>query len=413
MHKDTVMYKHQLEVKNGKIVSVKPMSSKNLVIADSIIDGQGAYVIPGLAEMHYHWRNQERPIEDEFKMLIANGVTTVRNMAEYDWQDQVQIKHDLQNGDLLSPTYYTTGPYLQHNDLSSIEKVIGVVQHHKESGFDFIKIADELPKDIFLKLIEEAERVEIPVIGHAQRHLPLEYSLKMKSIEHVEEFVYLFSEEQRNDSEFLQESVRKIKESGLFVSPTLVIFEMITKYINQEEFSALKQHPDAQYMLPNDRTYWISDENPYRKNLMNRTVEGAPAPEKLLEWLEWMKLFTALLNENKVPLLTGSDTFGHVVPGFSIHRELELLVESGLTPYEALETATINPAIYLERKDIAGTIETGKNASFVLLNSNPLVDIRATKDISSVVINGEVSDLKALVSLLDEVLENTTNLSKD
>jgi imidazolonepropionase-like amidohydrolase len=125
----------------------------------------------------------------------------------------------------------------------------------------------------------------------------------------------------------------------------------------------------------------------------------------LSEWLEWMKGFTLRLSDSGVPLMIGSDTFGLVVPGFSVHEEMALLQDLGMDPFEILKAATVTPARYLGTQAVEGTVSVGKNANLVLLNSNPLMDIRASNDISAVILNGKLLERNALDSLLKEVLK--------
>ena len=404
MTSDTLLTSQRVFVEGDIIKSVESMKEE-FVAPDSalVIDGAGKYLIPGLSELHYHWRNQERSIETELMMMAVHGVTTVRNMAEYDWQDQIKIRDEIIPEMDIQLNYYTTGKYLKASDLSSKQAIDLVIKAHVEKDYDFLKIADNLSEELFLYLLDQCEAANLQVVGHAQRELPLEFSLRQKSIAHVEEFVYLFSPEQRNDEAFLESSVRQIKQSGVFVSPTLVVFEMITQFLNDDEFELLKSSEIREFMLEGDADYWFSDQNEYRANLLTREVEGELAPIKLKEWLEWMKMYTGLLAEAGVPLISGSDTFGVVVPGFSIHRELELLVESGLTPFQALQTSTSTSAIFLGVEDEEGSIEKAKQANLVLLDENPLQAISNTQTINGVMVKGKWIDHQTRTEFLNNL----------
>ena len=403
MHQEVIWEDHQVVIANGKIVAMGPSDKTWTNKKVKIIDGTGKYLIPGLHEMHYHWRNKEWGIARDFKLLIANGVTTVRNMAEYDWQDHVSIKDSINQGKLFGPNYYTSGPYLQSGDLQTNEDVEKVVEQHYEKGYDFLKIADNLPKHIYLEVLERAQLYGIPVMGHAQREMDLEFSLRMKSIEHIEEFVYLFDDAQRADQMFLRNAVEQIKNSGVVIAPTLVVFDMIVKCLDDQSFAKLKATDANQYMLRGDFGYWSSDENPYRKDLKGRIINGKEALPLLEAYFVWMKNFTKTLAAADVPLMTGSDTFGFVVPGFSLHEEFQFLQEAGLTPFQILKATTVTPARYLDTLATEGTISEGKSANLVLLNKNPLEHIANTKSIEGVILKGEWLDRPQLDSLLKEV----------
>jgi cytosine/adenosine deaminase-related metal-dependent hydrolase len=214
MNTETVLFNQRVIISKGIILKIEPASQKAVDTIDLQIPASGKYLIPGLVETHFHLQNN---IENEFKLLIANGITSARNMAEYTGQDHIKIREQTQNNSILSPHYYTTGPYLKRNDLSNLDSIKKVVNYHKDRGYDYLKIADNLPKNNYLKLLELAQKAKIEVVGHGQRKLPLEYSLRMKSIAHIEEFMYIFNEEQRDSIAYLRKAAKEIKTSGVYV----------------------------------------------------------------------------------------------------------------------------------------------------------------------------------------------------
>jgi len=397
MNKDTIIMNQRVLIANGKIVSIEPASTKTTTNIDIKIQAPGKYLLPGFVEAHYHLQND---IENEFKLLIANGITSARNMAEYKGQDHIKIREQAQNNSFLSPHYYTTGPYLTRNHLSNIDAVQKVIMYHKEKGYDYLKIADNLPKKTFLKLLELAQKEKIEIVGHGQRELPLEYSLRMKSIAHIEEFMNIFTKEQRNSIAYLTNAAKEIKTSGVYVSPTLGIFEMISRYADTHKSRAMAEDQNLKYLPKHYSGYWKSDKINYRTKSWFTTKKALFRLEKELEW---QKKFTLLLHHQGVPLMAGSDTYGLFLPGFSLHHELALLHSSGLSTYETLKTATVNPARYFNTIAQSGTITEGKLADVVLLDKNPLTDIRHTRSIFGVLIKGKWLDRKELNKILREV----------
>lgn len=397
MNTDTIIMNQRLIIANGKILKIEPTSKEITNKIDIKIQASGKYLIPGLVETHYHLQND---IENEFKLLIANGITSARNMAEYKGQDHIKIREQAKKNLILSPHYYTTGPYLTRDHLSSIDAVEKVVNNHKEKGYDYLKIAGNLPKNIYLKLLELAQKEKIEIVGHGQRELPLEYSLRIKSIAHIEEFMNVFNEEQRSSIVLLNKAAKEIKTSGIYVSPTLGIFEMISRYADKNKSTTLAKDKNIKYLPKHYSDYWKSDKVNYRTKEWFTSEESLVRLEKELEW---QKEFTLLLHNQGVPLMAGSDTYGLFLPGFSLHHELELINSSGLSTYETLKTATVNPARYLNTIAQSGTINEGKLADMVLLDKNPLEDIRHTKTISGVVIKGKWLDRKELNKILLDV----------
>jgi hypothetical protein len=397
MNTETILMNQRVILAKGKILKIEPTSQKTTSKIDIKIQASGTYLIPGLVETHYHLQNN---IENEFKLLIANGITSARNMAEYSGQDHIKIREQTQKNTILSPYYYTTGPYLKRNHLSTIDSVQKVIRYYKEKGYDFLKVADNLPKNIYLKLLELAHKEKIEIVGHAQRKLPLEYSLRMKSIAHLEEFMYIFNKEERNSLSFLKQAAKEIKTSGIYVSPTLGIFEMISRYADKNKSTVLTKDKNIKYLPKHYSGHWKSDKINYRTNSWFTTKESLARLEKELKW---QKEFTLLLHNEGVPLMAGSETYGLFLPGFSLHHELELINCSGLSNYETLKTATVNPARYLNTIAQSGTITEGKLADMVLLDKNPLEDIRHTKTILGVNIKGKWLNRKELNKILLDV----------
>ncbi|TVZ54894.1 imidazolonepropionase-like amidohydrolase [Lutibacter sp. Hel_I_33_5] len=397
MDTDTIITNQRVIIANGKILKIEPASKTITIHIDVAIEASGKYLIPGLVETHYHLQNN---IENEFKLLIANGITSARNMAEYDGQDHIKIRAVAQSNSILSPHYYTTGPYLNRSHFNHIDSVETIVKYHKERGYNYLKIADNLPKDIYLKLLETASKQDLEIVGHGQRELPLEYSLRIKSIAHVEEFMNIFSKEERTSISYLNKAAKEIKTSGVYVSPTLGIFEMISRYADKTKSEMLNNDENIKYLPKHYSDYWKSNTINYRKNSWFTKNESLI---RLENELEWQKKFTLLLHKQGVPLMAGSDTYGLFLPGFSLHHELELIYSSGLSAYETLKTATVVPARYLNTISQSGTVTEGKLADLVLLEKNPLDDIRNTKTIIGVVIKGKWFNRKKLNKILLEV----------
>lgn len=252
MTEEKILFNQRVLISNGKILRIESSTKPSTIPVNSIkikIDGKGKYLIPGLSEMHYHFRSND--IDSDFKLFLANGITTVRSMSEATGQDQITIKNKTLSGDILPLNYFTTGPYLQSKDLQSESEVIAVVQQHKKRGYDYLKIADNLPKNIFLKLLEECQKNNIPVVGHAQRNLPLNYSIRMKSIEHIEEFIYLSEEEStpggndgipffRKDTNDLKKLAIDLRSSNIYIGTTLSVFEFIVNCLVDKSFEQMK-----------------------------------------------------------------------------------------------------------------------------------------------------------------------------
>ena len=216
----------------------------------------------------------------------------------------------------------------------------------------------------------------------------------------TQEFMNIFSKEEMNSIDYLQKAAKEIKTSGVYVSPTLGIFEMIIRYADKEESKKLNSDINIKYLPKHYSDYWKSKKFGYRNNPWFIAKESLV---RLQNELEWQKQFTLLLHKNGVPLMAGSDTYGLFLPGFSLHHELELIHSSGLSTYETLKTATVVPARYLNTISQSGTVNEGKLADLVLLDENPLDDIGNTRSISGVMIRGQWFNRKKLDQLLLDI----------
>lgn len=396
MNIETVLKNRDVFLSNKKIINISRTGEQRIKSTYKLIDGENKYLLPGFAEMHFHNQNN---LKNEFKLLIANGITTTRNMAEYEGQDQIKNKN-LASTIETAPLYYTTGPYLMKGHFKSKNDVRKIVFQHKERGYDFLKLADNLPKEIYLELLKETHKNNIKIVGHGQRKLPLEYSLRMKSIAHIEEFMNILPKEDLKNNKKLIHYAKEIKNNGVYVSPTLGIYNMIMNYADNKKHNDLEESKNLKYLPKHYTDYWLSDSINYRKHSWFTDKESL---KRLQRELNWQMKFTKILNQEKVYLLSSSDTYGLFIPGFSLHEELALMNASGLSTFETLKTTTINPARYLNTISQEGTVTIGKNANLVLLNKNPLENIKNTKSINGVVLKGKWFSREDLDSLLYEV----------
>jgi len=419
MTEDRILQHQAVAIRNGQIIAILDQAEADTVDADTRISGEGRFLMPGLADMHIHMRMQPQAL---FNLALANGVTTVANMRLADGDgdvDHLQLRSDVASGQMTGPRYLVSGPMLTPENLPDTESVARMLDQHVQAGYDVVKIHADLDFDIYDALIRGARERGLRVTGHGQHQMPLAQTLRMDSIEHAEELLYTshqgFGEiaadfiefmptyfdhlERLNDPEYRAPIIRDIAASGIFIDPTLVIYSMIPVWVDDDQFARHHNDPRLIYVPQGTRDWYLgADTNPYR---------GEDFPLSARHFEDNLDILSTLifeLNEAGVPLLLGSDSFGTLVPGFSAHRELELMVEAGLTPYQALKTGTVNVAAYLEESDIAGSVEIGKRADFILLNENPLVDIANTRSVHGVYTHGTwhtQSELNAMLGAVE------------
>lgn len=194
MTSEIVLYNQRVRVEQGKITAIGPMDEKPAQPAELHIDAKGKYLIPAFSDTHFHQhRNDIADTELLFKLLIANGVTSVRSMAQWNQQDTVAIRQLAAKPEVLAPYYYASGPQVNADNVKNVAEALAMADLHHQRGYDFIKVHGNLDQQAYLALLERAALYGIPVTGHAQRHLPLHYSLRMHSLAHMEELVVLLA----------------------------------------------------------------------------------------------------------------------------------------------------------------------------------------------------------------------------
>lgn len=420
MDEEIVLRDKAVAVKNGEIIAIVDQVAAVSFVAEKRIDGRGRFLMPGLADMHVHVRWDPQAM---FKLFIASGVTTVANMRIGDGNgefDHLKLKVDLAAGEIVGPRYIVSGPQLDNTVLPSVEAVEPALEDHMKQGFDVVKIHDDLAPDVYDALITGVRARNLRVTGHAQHMMPLSKTLEMNSLEHMEEFLYVardadfgaaaaenFLEAYRDNAEQLWNPdvraliVRDVADSDMYVDPTLIVYSMVAQWASDDSLAAMKDDENLQYLPRDVREHWLSPEtNPYQE-------EGFPVtPEEVERNVEILGILMHELHDAGVPLLSGSDLFGTLLPGFSLHQELALMVDAGLTPYEALHASTVNVAAYLGEADIAGAIRPAYRADFILLDRNPLADISHARSVSGVFTQGRWYSQSDLQAFLDDVRED-------
>ena len=394
--------------------------------APTILNGRGAFLIPGLWDMHVHLVFGDwfpRADEISLPLFVANGVTGVRDMGS-DLQTVQSWRNEIEAGRLLGPRIMTSGPMLDGPKprfpssiaVATPEDGRRAVDQLKLSGADFIKLQSLLPRDAVFAIAEEARKQEIPFEGHVPDSVRgSEMSnAGMHSFEHL---IGIFEGSSPLEDEFLKgdkteakflASYDPVRASALatllaknqtWQCPTLV-WERGGNLIDVTDFS---KDVRAKYVP----AYW--------KDQTWKKFTEQVKQEFNTDDLETRKKFTEkelevvqILHKAGVPFLAGTDTPPgvYIFPGFSLHEELQRFVAAGFTPLEALQTATLNPAHFFQMEDQFGAIEKGKIADLVFLDANPLEDIRNTEKVSGVILNGKFLSKADLQKVLQRVEES-------
>ena len=376
---EKVLENYSIYISGGIIISIGKFDELKYPDKTKIIDSWGKYLVPGFSDMHVHIAYPE-----ECNIFIANGVTLVRNM----WGSEklLEEREKIQKGKIPGPEIFTAGPAIDGRNsiwqnaliIDNIEDVTTAITGMKDAGYDAIKILDNLTPEVYDKIISVSNKMGIPVVGHVPLNVGIEHILSsgQKSIEHLSGYnIFGYEKDMEND-------IRMTVDNGIWNCPTLIILKNLSN-LNQIKNADI---PEIRYVHPERLNRW--------SERFSSSLNNIYRYQRLLK----------KLGDSGANIVSGTDTgTPYVITGFSLHQEFILMSEAGLKPYQILLSTTVNPARMLGILDKKGTIEEGKDADLVLLNKNPLLDIRNTQTIEGVMIKGAWLPKKALQHKLDVV----------
>jgi len=397
-------------------------------------DGSGKFLIPGLWDMHAHISYMEF-----LALFIANGVTGIREMGGNP-EEFVQLKEwrkQIANGTLIGPRIFAAGVIVDgprkigRRTSLNVENAIEArqaVDNLKQQGADFIKVYSMLPRESYFAVAEQAKKQGLSFAGHVPASVTASEASDagQKSLEHLFGVVSACS---KNADALHDEANATVAKSGLsvFVGAEIRTELKTLDTYDDKNAAALFAHfvkngtwqtptlvgwqnlamTDDRYFLNDSRLKYIPRERKdswkVQKAALLKGFDPEYFPERQRLFEAQLRLIRAM-HKSGVKLLAGTDTAGlYEYPGFSLHDELALLVKAGLTPVDALRCATRNPAEYFGLLDSLGTVEKGKIADLVLLDGNPLEEIRNTRRIAAVVLGGKLIPRSTLDEMLSGV----------
>ncbi len=404
MNKDTVLRDMTVLISDGKIKAVGRFGKISIPSGAQKIDARGKYLLPGLGDMHTHFSGNEPIDRTLLNLHLINGVTTVLSLGGS--PEILRLREAISSGRINGPNFYTAGPAADDATLTR-EAGVRLVDEHKRLGYDVVKTYNRLSLEGYRGIMLRAKQINLPVVGHVVRAVGLEGTLGsgQHGIVHLEEYLYTYTPFRISNTTQIPSDVLKPEsipylaqataEAGVWVTPTLVTFEWVLAQTENSEEAISRE--EARY-IPEGLFQGMWDP---KVNKLGRPREQLPNVQAAMEFQRQM--VKPFYNAG-VKLLLGTDApIPAVVPGFGAHEELLNLVEAGLTPYQALETATINPSRYLGREKEFGTVEAGKRADLILLEASPLDDIKNTRKLAGVMIRGKWFSKSELAQMLSNI----------
>jgi imidazolonepropionase-like amidohydrolase len=396
MDRERVLENQTVVVKDGKIVALGPAGKTKYGPDALIVEARGKYLMPGLAEMHAHVPpvDELAPMQEVLFLFAANGITTIRGMLGH--PRHLELRQKINSGQILGPHFYTTGPSFSGQSVKTPEQAAAKVREQKQAGYNYLKLHPGLSRENFDALARAARQANMPLVGHVPFEVGIWHAIATgySSIDHLDGFIEglvpgiekmneqqtglfgLFVADQADTSQ-IPKLMQGLKARNIWVVPTQALAERWFAPLPPEHFL---QAPEMVYMSPALRKNW---ENSKRSLQRNARYEAA----KVKDYIALRRRLILACQQHGVGLLLGCDApqvFN--VPGFSTHQELQYLVAAGLTPFQALQTGTVNVARYLDQADRSGTVKVGAMSDLILLAGNPLQDISRTQQIEGVML---------------------------
>ncbi len=412
-------------VSGGEIKLVSP--NNEAVEAAKNIDGSGQYLLPGFWDMHVHIVYEPALIESMPQMFLDYGITSVRDTGALLDRIAPQVKRWRALGN-QAPDLYFSGPLLDGRLVvydgddrpeigvsnPSVEQALRNFKALQEAGVDFIKIYELVSPEVFSALASAAEEASLPIAAHVPLSMKADTAgPKVGSMEHLRNIEITCSEQA---SSLFESRSREIQSPGEKSGYELRSFlhqsqrEVALQSVNarsarcQQVLASLKNT----IQVPTLRLNTITNYSPLNREDWQEHLDNMP-PELAAQWLanakfyagrkselgsqmsDWSLSLVNAMRDSGVPIGAGTDTpIGQAIPGYSLHTELERLVDAGLSNREALAAATIRPAQFFSIEDEKGLIAEGMEADLVLLRHNPLEDIRHSRSVVHVIANGEI-----------------------
>ena len=386
-------------IADRRIASINPADEVDVGDDVEVIEAEGLYLVPGLADMHGHLPSPRMLPADAKNLLflyVANGVTTVRGMQGN--RSQFTLRDQIARGETIGPRLFLASTSMHGARVTTPEQAEQLVREYQQTGYDLVKVHEDLTLEVFDALAATANEVGIPFGGHVPDRVGLLHALAagQVSIDHLDNYIQaLVPEEQQPvappglgdigavialvDEGRISPLVEATRSARAWVVPTMVLWE--TAFYGDRSAAQMRtQRPEARYMPPETVEEWeraVDERDAVTDRNTNRQVSAL------------RRTILTALHDGGAPILLGTDSpqiFN--VPGFAMHHEMRLWVEIGMSPYQVLEAGTRRVAEYFDATDDFGSVAVGHRADLLLLTANPIEDVANVASRAGVLVNG-------------------------
>lgn len=386
-----MLHNMDVAIENGRILDIQPRIEQSPT--DSIIDGQGKFLVPALIDCHVHYGYHPELFTTYDSLYLRYGIVKV--LALNGTPELVKHRANRQKGLAYGPDILCSGPRVNDAGMTAAQ-ARDLLQRLKETGYDFVKIYSDLSKEGFNEISNKAGEYGLRIAGHIPQSVGTTGVLhsNQELVAHAEEFLYNppvnymmgdIAHPEKPDPRYIPGLADSVSHYQKVVSPSLIAYQSILQSALDLE-SYVGKVPLA-LTHPIAVTWQWTKESSFIPKKFNSRLSIS----RLQHAFDYQLKLVNAFNKAGVLLLAGTDapTIPGLIPGHSLHQELQLLREAGLSNYEALKAGTVNPARFLKVYSDVGTIEVGKEASLLLLKANPLEDIANTLEIEAVIFKGK------------------------
>ncbi len=408
----TIEKKEAVVIRDNKIYKIgshRPSSKA------TIIDGTDKYLMPGLTEMHAHipvvTEGNDTLLKETLFLYLSQGITNIRGMLGDPFH--LELKKSIASNEILSPRVYTSSPSMNGNSIPTVEEARDKVVQYKNDGYDFLKIHPGIKLEVWDEVEKTAKSAGIPYSGHVpvlvgiRRALDAQYG----TVDHLDGFLeglvpssadvapdangffgYNFTD--LVDLTMIPGLVKAAKENNVAVVPTQSLF---TRWFSPTDPAIMLNEPEMKYMPAQTRYTW--------RQSKSRLINDSTYTED--QWKRYIRVRTLILQEidkQNVTILAGSDAPQVMnVPGFSLHHEMNDMHDAGISTEKIIMSATSNPAAFFSASDVYGNIDEGLSADLILINKNPVSNIKNMSSIEAVIVRGTLLDRSTIDHRLEEI----------
>jgi hypothetical protein len=385
-------------VRGDRIVWVGPSASADVPADAHRVDARGAFLLPGLADLHVHTEARELPL------YLRNGVTTIREMNGS--PEHLALRARVRSGELAGPTMHVAGTLLagtkqrwRHRLIATADEGRAAVRDQAAAGYEFIKVYDGLSAESYAAITDEAARLGVRVVGHVPAAVGLlgVLAARQAEIEHVDQIVRdIIYRDSTGWRARIDSVARAIAAAGTWVNPTLAVEEGLSR-TGTRWYAAQLRRPEMRFVDSATMAWWASLSHAQRADAAHAdslTASDNDFPSARARAIVDMKRATvATFQARGVRLLLGSDLPNPLmVPGFAVHDELQAMVRAGLTPFQAIATATREAGAFMGGARF-GVVAAGARADLMLVRENPLQDVSRLREPTRVMARGVWAEL--------------------